>query len=380
MRYTYQVTIRLRKPSSYTKKYKVAHGYLAGDTFVYKKSVINLTLVRSVRYQNEDVMLGGNSILSQIRKALLFYVLTNAGKASVSGIEIVRATKRTSCVIYKKEYTEQEQSIPVLGEAAPSLKKEIAAPLFGERKISEIFQTLANHWLNGLLCEESPFGRFLSFWNAFEQWTAYFNVSNDQRVKGHLFNARGMLINPNLAAIFPNALNLVHGLSFGDVYNNLRWDKYIYNILRKTNGDALYYKYFVLANDDERLVEIMKKLLPLVRSKVSDGIYHNIHSSIDNKGEEIRRDGELLAVLLCGYAYNCRCELVHGRWVPQQPILPTGADHQLEFLNNILGAVVRDLVENFSELYSRIFNVPLLVPVALGEQQSKGKTPISRKR
>lgn len=364
MRYTYQVTIRLRKPSSCTKKYEVAHGYLAGDqpagdTFVYKKFVINLTLVRSVRYQNEDVMIGGNSILGQIRKALLFYVLTNAGKASVSSIKIVRSTKRTDCVIYEKKYTEQEQPIPVLGESAPSLKAGIAAPLFGERKISETFQTLANHWLNGLLSENSPSGRFLSFWNAFEQWAAYFNVVNNQRVQDHLCNARGMLINPDLAAFFPNALNWVHGLIFEDVYDNLHWDKYIYDILSRRKGSQNYHKYFVCANYDERLVAIIRRLIPLVRRKVSDAVYQNIIIDINNKAAGIRKDGELLAVLLCGYAYYCRCNLAHGSWVSRQPILPTGADHQLEFLNKILGEVVRDLIENFSELYSRFFNVAL---------------------
>ena len=356
----YVVTIGLPRRSSFVATYMAP--YKEGgddDLFDFKRTKITIVCERSVKYSGNEVLDNvQNSIYRQISKALLVLFLSNMENARINNISIVRKyARKPSQVVAARHYTKTKQPFPIFTFHQDSITS--ADKVLDETDESLSYRNIVSHWIRGIT-SEGCFQRFDSLWRAFERTAVYGNRNNPvvaerTQEKSSLRAMRSNLIANSLSLV--NSRNLAGSYTYDDI-KIFRWREFLHHEYSTSKGaqrDCENFRdQFVNPNDDGRLAELMQHIFPNIQKRAqSAGMDAALLALINGKNLGERRNHELVAVLLCKYAYYYRCKIFHGESLAQPVILPPPVnidEDRVIFLNRLLEATVRDWLENFNLL------------------------------
>lgn len=355
---TYLVTIGLPRKSalvgSYNYPYKEGS---SSDTFRFFRKKIEIQCVRSVNYAKNTILDNPqNTIYRQIVKALMVHFLSNTTDARINGIKVVRVLQRKANEIkVDQHYKPNEQPLPIINSALPPISSAIR--LLGEDENATWYRNVVEHWIKGVTTDDI-FLRFESMWRSFERMTFYGNRNHPVLAdrKKEMIALRKMRENLiNHSARLTNSFNLADSYTVDDI-TIFRWREYMNNDFTTTSGyqkDCENYRdFFVNPNNDPRVVELIRRTYVNIQKKaVACGMDADLQAIIAGKTNVNKINHELVAVLLCRYAYFHRNKVFHGETISKSLFLPQSfnADEpRVLFLNTLLENTVRDCLENFS--------------------------------
>lgn len=286
----------------------------------------------------------------------MVHFLVNTKNARINNIRVVRLLHRKANEIkVNQRYSPQTQPLPILNTSLSPISN--AVRLLAEDVEGVSYRNIVEHWIKGVTTED-VFLRFESLWRSFERMIFYGNRNNpvlgDRKKEfSALRTMRGNLINHS--AMLTNSWNLANSYSFDDI-SILRWREFMNNEYTTTAGSRKdcenYRDFFVVPNDDMRLVELIKHTYINIKKKaVACGLDGNIQSIIAAKPIDIKNNHQLVAVLLCKYAYYHRNKIFHGEMLSKSQFLPpshNADEHRVKFLNTLIENTVRDCIENFN--------------------------------
>lgn len=353
----YVVTIGLPRRSSYVATYTAP--YKDGgdnDIFDFKRTKVTIVCERTVKYSGNEVLDNvQNSICHQISKALLVLFLSNMENARVNNITIVRKyLRKPSQIVASRHYTKSKQPFPIFTfhhDSTTSAEKALY-----ETAESISYRNIVSHWIRGFT-SEGCFQQFDSLWRAFERTAVYGNrnnlvVAERTQEKSSLRKMRTNLITHSHSLV--KSSNLAGSYTYDDI-KIFRWREFLHHEYSTSKGaqrDCENFRdQFVIPNDDGRLAELMQHIFPNIQKRAqSVGMDEDLLALINGKNLGMRRNQELVAVLLCKYAYYYRCKIFHGESLAQPVILPPPMnidEDRVIFLNRLLEVTVSDWLENF---------------------------------
>lgn len=354
---TYLVSIGLPRRSAFvgTYNYPFKDG-ASSDTFRFMRKKIEIQCVRSVNYALNTILENPqNTVNKQIVKALMVHFLTNTKDARINTIKVVRVLQRKANEIKEnRQYKPKEQPLPIINSILPPISNAIT--LLGEDDSAVWYRIAAEHWIKGVTTADT-FLRFESMWRSFERIIFYGNRNNPvvgDRKKEFpaLCKMRENLINHSTS--LTNSFNLADSYTIDDI-SIFRWREFMNNEYTTSKGyqkDCENYRdFFVRPNEDKRFVELIKRTYVNIQKKaVACGMDVDLRALIAAKPMAATKNHELVAVLLCKYAYFHRNKVFHGETMSNCIFLPPSQDAdeaRVRFLNTLLENTVRDCLENF---------------------------------
>lgn len=355
---TYLVTIGLPRKSAFVGTYNYPYKEGASfDVFRFSRKKIEIQCVRSVNYaQNTILDNPQNTIYRQIVKALMVHFLINTKDARINCIKVIRVLQRKASEIkVDHHYKPNEQPLPIITTALTPISNAIT--LLGEDETSVWYRNVVEHWIKGVTTDD-VFLRFESMWRSFERMIFYGNRNNpvvgDRKKEfAALRTMRTNLITHS--ALLTNSLNLANSYTIDDI-TIFRWREFMNNDFTTTSGyqkDCENYRdFFVNPNNDPRVVELIRRTYVNIQKKaIACGMDAELQAIIAGKTNVNKINHELVAVLLCKYAYFHRNKVFHGETISKSLFLPPSNDSdepRVTFLNTLLENTVRDCLENFS--------------------------------
>ena len=353
----YVVTIGLPRRSNHVATY-VAPFKEGGDNdlFDFKRTKVTIVCERSVKYSGNEVLDNiQNSIYHQVSKALLVLFLSNMENARINNITIVRKyLRKPSQIVASRHYTKTKQPFPIFSFHQDPITS--ADKVLDETVESISYRNIVSHWIRGFTSEVC-FQQFDSLWRAFERTAVYGNRNNPvvaerSQEKSSLRKMRTNLITHSHSLV--NSSNLAGSYTYNDI-KIFRWREFLHHEYSTSKGaqrDCENFRdQFVIPNNDGRLAELMQHIFPNIKKRAQIvGMDVALWNLINGKNLGDRSNHELVAVLLCKYAYYYRCTIFHGESLAQPVILPPPLnidEDRVIFLNRLLEATVRDWLENF---------------------------------
>lgn len=357
---TYIVTISLSKSSLISGTYSAP--YKAGgpnDTFSFMKTKIVISCDRSVKYQGDEPLENiQNTVHHQIKKALMMYQLTNMDNAYVNSIIIKRKTRTKIDLVTSRTYTRSNQPFIRMSAGVSVFPVGSAERVLNEDEAAIALRIIISHWIKGVAIGD-VFLKYDSLWRSFERCAMYSNRNEpDPKIRiqerSALTQIRAILLaNGNL---YQTSWNIAQGLCYNDICI-LRWRECLNNESARKNtrlaGCNDYRSNFILNNNDNRIVQLQRNTFPVMKKKLhAENMDTLVWNDITSK-VPIPNNAELIAVLLCKYAYFYRCRVFHGEMIAQPVYLPVSVNKEEErvsLLNRLLEAVVRDFITEFHTL------------------------------
>lgn len=326
-----------------------------GDSFIFKNKEICIIASRSSIY-NENAILNNtsNSIYQQIFKALLYCYAINLSSIQLRSISITRKTVRKEEEVVTLRYDKNTQPLQGNITSLINFNATNLTVLLQEDDKAETFRNILSHWLKGMSSTDRYY-KFERLWRTFEQLSFYSNrASVDNKEFDALRNMRNFFIsNPNY---FIHTKNLISTMTY-DELRKFQWRKLILNNYPK-GGTQKAYKgyqdYFVLANTDYRIMNLLDETLVLRQNELNHyGFIANIQNHITFYKQHPQNDDmQLVALLCCKYSYFLRNKMFHGEIVDKTfSFIPNNNDDILiDKLNELLGIVTSELINSFNNL------------------------------
>lgn len=354
----YWIKIKFSKRNSYVRRIDnvpYINSGTFGDSFIFKTKEICIIASRSSIYDGNAILNNtSNSIYQQISKALLYCYAINLSSLQLTSISITRKTLRKEEEVVTLRYDKKTQ--PLHGNIiTPIIFNEAnLATLLQEDDKAENLKNVLSHWLKGMSSADRYY-KFERLWRAFEQLSFYGNrASADNSDFKALRKMRNFFIgNPHY---FTHTKNLLSTMSY-DELRKFQWRKLILNNYPRGGKRGVYegyQNYFVLANTDYRIINLLDETLVLRQSELNQyGFIANIQNHITYyKRHQQTDDMQLAALLCCKYSYFLRNKMFHGEMVDVTfSFIPNNNDDVLiDELNKILGIVTSELINSFNNL------------------------------
>lgn len=356
----YYIKIKFSKRNSFTRRidnvpYK--NSGIFGDSFIFKSKEINIVASRSAIYKKDEILNNtSNSIYQQIAKALLYCYAINLSNLQLLSIDIVRKTERKEESVIFLPYDKNTQPISNDIITPASFKEEDLSPLLQEDDKAEHLRNILSHWLKGMSSTERYY-KFERLWRSFEQLSFYCNrVDANNKEFNALRKIRSFLItNPKY---FTNTERLLSTMTYDDL-RKFYWRKLILNNYPKAGKRGVYegYKdYFVLANTDYRIINLLDEFLTIRQNELTNyGFIRDIKNHITYYKQEQHlqtNNMQLAALLCCKYAYFLRNKIFHGELIDKTfSFIPNNNDDVLiDKLNTLLGIITLELIKSYTNL------------------------------
>lgn len=356
-KYSYNITIGISRKNSFCQEiHNVPYHNMprtkTGDWIRYYNQKIVIEAERNGLYTLEEIVENKqNSLYKQIEKVLLYLILKNKYYIPILRLSIKRlrgATITPYPIIYFDNHHPLLKTDIVISGTIPT---RICDVVLQQTPLAERLRICVIHYLCGV-DESNRYFKFERFWRAFEQaslWHSQHGVDRPNNFNAML-TMRQYIITPGNV---PLAIRLARNLKNNDL-NKCRWKDLIVNDFPHTHeGCANYERYFVLANTDKRLIKIIKTTKSLMYSSLTSAQKTSVDSHISSYTvTPERRDDQVLAVLLCRYAYFLRNITFHGEVADFSFTFSnhTKDDDALDMLNMLLCQLVFELFLHFDTL------------------------------
>lgn len=354
----YYIEIKFSKRNSFIGRidnvpYKNSGVY--GDSFIFSAKRISIIAERSSIYDGDAILTNtSNSIFQQTLKALLYCYAVNLSNLQLTSINIFRRTVRKEEEIVTLRYDKKTQ--PLQGNiTTPIIFNEADLEiLLQEDDKAETFRNILSHWLKGMSSTDRYY-KFERLWRAFEQLSFYNNRTDpDNNEINALRNIRSFFItNPHY---FIYTGNLLSTMTY-DELRKFQWRKLILNNYPKGGTQRAYrgyQNYFVLANTDYRIMNLLDDTLVLRQNELNHyGFLANIQNHITFYLQNQQTNNmQLAALLCCKYSYFLRNKMFHGEMVDKTfSFIPNNNDNVLiDKLNELLSVVTSELINSFNNL------------------------------
>lgn len=354
----YYIKIKFSKRNSFIGQidnvpYKNSGVY--GDSFIFRAKEISIIAERSSIYDGNAILTNtSNSIFQQTLKALLYCYAVNLSSLQLTSIKISRRTVRKEEEVVTLQYDKKTQ--PLQGNiTTPIIFNEgDLAILLQEDDKAEKFRNILSHWLKGMTSIDRYY-KFERLWRAFEQLSFYSNrtSANNNEINA-LRNIRSFFITNS--HYFTYTGNLLSTMTY-DEFRKFQWSKLILNNYPRGGKRGVYegYKdYFVLANTDFRIINLLDNTLVLRQNELNNyGFISDIQNHITfYKQNPQTNNMQLAALLCCKYSYFLRNKMFHGEMVDKTfSFIPNNNDNVLiDKLNELLSIVTSELINSFNNL------------------------------
>lgn len=357
----YKIGINLSRDNTIIKSIDVpfinaAAGQL--DKVSFSKQKIVITAVRSKKFKVNDILSNkGNSLYQQILKSIIYLYVVNGERVRITKIRIERSTTRVHEVV--KEYELDKDAQPITGAFIfrHAMPNAVIDRIWGESDGDYLLRTVLTHFI-GALASGNRYYIFERHWRTFEQLCLYHNrAANPNRDVEALQNMRGYIV-ANTGK-FNDAITMATGITEAQ-FLLFDWEGYVEGSFKHTTStDSKLYKnvfpnYFVGLNTDERIVKMLRMILPLRSSELSNnGTLAVVQSHITtNLATLTRSDEQVLCILCCRYAYYLRNKIFHGELPDFSFNFSQGTqdDKRLDKINLLLEDLNYELLLDFNAL------------------------------
>lgn len=330
-----------------------------GDTIKFTKQKITITAVRMNRYELKEILRNKqNTVYTQIFKSLLYLYLKNERRIYISSIAIKRSTTRTSEGPYTYSLDKSSQPIGNEFQLGVTLPQNVLDVLFEETNSGNSLRMASSHWLRGISSQDRYF-TYERYWRTFERMSIY-HIRNAAKIND--FEAMCAMRDYIIAqpGLFTRSIADVSTMS-GLKFRMFDWDLYVESEFPVATTAkprlACYTNYkenFVCANHDLRIMGMHKKILPIRESSLAlNGKLVDVQNHIaTHLAARMTMDDELLAILLCRYAYYLRNKMFHAERA-DFTFTFTDKNHddsRIDILNNLFKNVICDMMENYLSL------------------------------
>lgn len=355
-KYTYNITIGISRKNTIRKTITNVPYYQMpksgnGDTICYNNQKIVIKAERNGYYTIKDITENKqNSLYIQIEKALLYLFISNKCYISISRISIVRQKGKNKNPYPVLTYDRKHQLLPI-GLQLGTLPISVCDIILQQNLISLRLRNCLIHYLCGIT-ESNRYLQFERLWRAFEQsalWHSQHGVGKPNDFAA-MRNMRQYIITSGKVM---TAIGVARTLKNRDL-DKCRWREMVKNEFPTTShGCGIYVNHFVLVNTDKRLIKIIKSTFSIMESSLSIAQKTLVNNHITQyKLAPERKDEQVLAVLLCRYAYFLRNIAFHGEVADFSFSFSnhTTDDEMLDTLNNLLRILVFELFLDFDNL------------------------------
>ncbi len=315
---TYRIKIstsigsKLQGITQYARFPKCKNG-AAGDKFTFNSSCIIIECNRSNLQKKEEIENNpGNTLRSQIMRALLLYYAANAQKARVYSICVTRILKNDKVLISDLRYDKVDEQPLRLG-VIPVSYQFVLADLVNNIMDDDyqLYATIVSHWLGAWTVKER-YGVFARLWRCLEQLGVKSYHGTSKREMDYLEALREFI--RNHGSNIPKACNHVDTMTYTE--SRAYFCKLlIFNNFRKTAGTNKYKEYqdwFVLPYHDERVLQMLLDTLVYRTTELGHyfaAVNNHLVSELPN---HIKKNEDVVAILCGYYAYYTRNKIFHG--------------------------------------------------------------------
>lgn len=354
----YHIKITFTKRSSIVRRignvpYKNSGTF--GDSFIFQPKEINIVASRSSIYDRNEILNNtSNSIYQQISKALLYCYAVNLSSLQLRSINIVRKTAKKEEMVVDLSYDKKNQPLQGSITSHVSFNPTDLSVLLQENDDAEKLRNILSHWLKGVFSKDRYY-KFERLWRTFEQLSFYCNrLDPDKTEFKALRKMREFLINnPNY---FTNTDNLLSAMTFEDL-RKFHWRELILNNYCRGGKKGVYegYRdYFVLANTDSRIIDLLDETLVYRKTELNNyGFLVDVQNHISSNKLHPQIDNmQLAALLCCKYSYFLRNKMFHGEVVDKTfSFIPNNNDDILiDKSNALLEVLTSELINAYNHL------------------------------
>ena len=327
------------------------------DEFIINGNCIKITAYRHNRTNISDIFSNHQSALyKQIVKSLIYYYCRIGEAHSIEYIKISLSHKDIHLdeLIFGDSINQVVNSVSDLS-ILKSINEEQLKVIFGETKISHSLQFALTHFIKSY-AHANATDSFERKWKAFNALYKEVPVPDPKDATKSLVNPnendfhkalrKYMVANPNS---FPLICSKVDSLTVDVIRNNTRWIKLILNDYDEAKTKAL--KYFILRNNDCRLMQITKDTLS-VREEylVAKGYYNEVTQHIESNLTN-KNNIHLSATLCIKYAYFLRNKSIHAEKMDSGfRLLPLSKEEiEAEWISELLSLMIIDIINTHDQ-------------------------------
>lgn len=323
-----------------------------GDKFTFKSSCVIIECNRSNLQKKEEIENNpGNTLRSQIMRALLLYYAANVLKARVYCISVNRISKQGKTIISELKYDKADEQ-PMRLNVIPANYQFVLADLVNNIMQDNYhpYDTILSHWL-GAWTVKNRYDVFARLWRCFEQLSVKSYHGTSKREMDYLEALRDFI--RNHGSDIPEACNHVDLMTYTE-FRAYYWKLLIYNNFKKTSGASKYQEYrdmFVLPYRDERVLQMLQDTLVYRTAEL--GVYLPAITSHLTAGLPIHvKKNEDVVAILCGYyAYYTRNKIFHGEFSERSfNICRSKEDDVVEKLNALMMKLTFELINAYQLL------------------------------
>ena len=291
-------------PSMITIQSEYKSGNGKQDEFMFYPSKIELTLIRSKKYDT-IITRPTNSINTQIIKALIaYYAIADI----ISPIKQIAITRVVGMNEYPYEESETFQQPLLLNQPIANklhYSQGILQEVVREDERGAALRIALSYWLKAVVVD-NVYLKFENLWRAFNRLYVY--QGNDRSELENMKAMRQlMLLNRTK---FPRSTEITNGYT-KDAFHAFRWQKMIlndYDNLEKTGALV----DFIYRYSDRRIMELFKEKLVCRESYLTaKGEWTNVQNYVA-RNASTTIDIELVTILCIKYAYFIRNKYFHG--------------------------------------------------------------------
>lgn len=340
---TYKVQIKFKEKCTnmpnaivFDAGYKQSNG--KQDTFRFSASAIELTLVRSKKYDT-IITRPQNSINSQIIKALIAYYAVSDVISPIKDFTICRVVGTNEEAYSECEAFQQPLRIERSVANRIHFPISILSSIVENTPRGAALRIALSYWLNAMVVD-NVYLIFENLWRAFNRLYVYQgNVQNETDNMAAM--RRLMIANQDK---FPKSIVITNGYSKEELHA-FRWQQMILNDYA-TSGRTSALVEFVERYSDSRIMALLKEKLVCREMYISGlGKWAEVQTHL-SRHAHTTSDIELVTILCIKYAYFIRNKYFHGETLDGTfKLKQDNIDLEFERISKLLSTVLFEIID-----------------------------------
>lgn len=340
---TYKVQIKFKKKCTsipdtivFNAGYKQSNG--KQDVFSFNASAIELTLVRSKKYDT-IITRPQNSINSQIIKALIAYYAISDVISPIKKITILRIVGAKEERYEECDAFQQPLQIERAIENKLHLSTKVLSTIVEDTPRGAALRIALSYWLKAMVVDNA-YMIFGNLWRAFNRLYVY---QGDGQNEFESMKTMRQLIIDNQDK-FPKSKAITNGYTKEELHA-FRWQQMILNDY-PTQGRTNNLVKFVERYSDKRIMALLKEKLVCREVYITgQGKWNEVQSHIASNANTTS-DIELVTILCIKYAYFIRNKYFHGETLDGTfKLKKDNIDLEFDRINKLLPTLIFEIID-----------------------------------
>ena len=340
---TYKVQIKFKEKCTtmssaieFHAGYKQSNG--KQDVFRFSASAIELTLVRSKKYDT-IITRPQNSINSQIIKALIAYYAVSNVISPIKNFTIRRVVGTNEEVYSECEAFQQPLRIRRTMENELHFQTTILSTIIEDIPRGAALRIALSYWLNAMVVD-NVYLKFENLWRAFNRLYVY--QGNGQNEFESMKTMKQLILDNQDK--FPQSMAITNGYTKEELHS-FRWQQMILNDYPTRNHTQALVDFIERYRDSRIMVLLNEKLVCREEYINESGKWTEVQNHIARNTHTIS-DIELVTILCIKYAYFIRNKYFHGETLDGTfKLMQDNIDFEFERISKLLSTLIFEIID-----------------------------------